>query len=43
MTGSSYVGSGDYDRRYNTNSKDDDGFDVDDSDYDVFIEEVGCY
>uniref|UniRef100_A0A673CBQ9 EGF like, fibronectin type III and laminin G domains n=1 Tax=Sphaeramia orbicularis TaxID=375764 RepID=A0A673CBQ9_9TELE len=39
--GPSDVGSGDY-GRYITDSgiKDDDGFDVDDSDYDVFIEEV---
>lgn len=41
-TGSADVGSGDYGQRYITESKikDDDGFDVDDSDYDVFIEEV---
>ncbi|XP_029998815.1 pikachurin isoform X2 [Sphaeramia orbicularis] len=39
--GPSDVGSGDY-GRYITDSgiKDDDGFDVDDSDYDVFIEEL---
>lgn len=44
LTGSSDVGSGDY-GRYITDSgiKDDDGFDVDDSDYDIFIEEVGFY
>lgn len=36
------MGSGDV-GRYNTDSryKDEDGFDIDDSDYDVFIEEVG--
>ncbi|XP_029998816.1 pikachurin isoform X3 [Sphaeramia orbicularis] len=41
ITGPSDVGSGDY-GRYITDSgiKDDDGFDVDDSDYDVFIEEL---
>ncbi|XP_041957209.1 pikachurin isoform X2 [Alosa sapidissima] len=40
--GSADVGSGDYGQRYITESKikDDDGFDVDDSDYDVFIEEL---
>ncbi|XP_062399872.1 pikachurin [Sardina pilchardus] len=40
--GSADVGSGDYGQRYITDSKikDDDGFDVDDSDYDVFIEEL---
>lgn len=40
-TGASEVGSGDY-GRYITDSriKDEDGFDVDDSDYDIFIEEV---
>uniref|UniRef100_A0A8C2W8S6 EGF like, fibronectin type III and laminin G domains n=1 Tax=Cyclopterus lumpus TaxID=8103 RepID=A0A8C2W8S6_CYCLU len=39
-----YVSSGDY-GRYFTDSriKDEDGFDIDDSDYDIFIEEVGCY
>ncbi|KAG7223438.1 hypothetical protein INR49_015541 [Caranx melampygus] len=39
--GSSDVGSGDY-GRYITDSgiKDDDGFDIDDSDYDIFIEEL---
>uniref|UniRef100_A0A3Q0R9J7 EGF like, fibronectin type III and laminin G domains n=1 Tax=Amphilophus citrinellus TaxID=61819 RepID=A0A3Q0R9J7_AMPCI len=39
-----YVGSGDY-GRYITDSglKDDDGFDTDDSDYDIFIEEVCFY
>ncbi|CAL8249334.1 unnamed protein product [Merluccius merluccius] len=37
--GSSDVGSGDYEQRYNTGAKDDDSFDVDDSDYDIFIEE----
>uniref|UniRef100_A0A3B4VHG4 EGF like, fibronectin type III and laminin G domains n=1 Tax=Seriola dumerili TaxID=41447 RepID=A0A3B4VHG4_SERDU len=42
--GASEVGSGDY-GRYITDSgiKDDDGFDIDDSDYDIFIEEVGFY
>uniref|UniRef100_A0A4W6GBA9 EGF like, fibronectin type III and laminin G domains n=1 Tax=Lates calcarifer TaxID=8187 RepID=A0A4W6GBA9_LATCA len=42
--GTSEVGSGDY-GRYITDSriKDDDGFDIDDSDYDIFIEEVGFY
>lgn len=41
-TATSDGGSGDY-GGYITNSriKDDDGFDVDDSDYDIFIEEVG--
>ncbi|KAM8760514.1 pikachurin-like [Acanthopagrus schlegelii] len=41
LTGASEVGSGDY-GRYITDSriKDEDGFDVDDSDYDIFIEEV---
>ncbi|XP_076027092.1 pikachurin [Genypterus blacodes] len=36
------VGSGDYGQRYITDSriKDDDGFDIDDSDYDIFIEEM---
>ncbi|XP_056449370.1 pikachurin [Gadus chalcogrammus] len=36
------VGSGDYGQRYNTDSKakDDDSYDVDDSDYDIFIEEL---
>lgn len=40
-TGASEVSSGDY-GRYITDSriKDEDGFDVDDSDYDIFIEEV---
>uniref|UniRef100_A0A8C9ZIF5 EGF like, fibronectin type III and laminin G domains n=1 Tax=Sander lucioperca TaxID=283035 RepID=A0A8C9ZIF5_SANLU len=40
----SYVGSGDY-GRYITDSrnKDEDVFDIDDSDYDIFIEEVGYY
>lgn len=44
LTGPSDVGSGDY-GRYVTDSrtKDEDGFDIDDSDYDVFIEEVGCH
>uniref|UniRef100_A0A8C4NQ29 Pikachurin n=1 Tax=Dicentrarchus labrax TaxID=13489 RepID=A0A8C4NQ29_DICLA len=42
--GPSDVGSGDY-GRYITDSKikDEDGFDIDDSDYDIFIEEVGFY
>lgn len=42
MTGASDVGSGDY-GQYITDSKnkDEDDFDIDDSDYDVFIEEVG--
>uniref|UniRef100_A0A7N8WXA9 EGF like, fibronectin type III and laminin G domains n=1 Tax=Mastacembelus armatus TaxID=205130 RepID=A0A7N8WXA9_9TELE len=47
--GGSDVGSGDY-GLYTTDSrnKDDDGFDIDDSDYDIFIEEVSwmlnhCY
>ncbi|XP_034452434.1 pikachurin isoform X2 [Hippoglossus hippoglossus] len=41
LTGASDVGSGDY-GRYITDpgNKDDDGFDVDDSDYDIFIEEL---
>uniref|UniRef100_A0A665UIK9 EGF like, fibronectin type III and laminin G domains n=1 Tax=Echeneis naucrates TaxID=173247 RepID=A0A665UIK9_ECHNA len=41
---SEYVGSGDY-GRYITDSriKDDDSFDIDDSDYDIFIEEVSFY
>lgn len=35
------VGSGDYDIYIsNSESKDEDGFETDDSDYDVFIEEV---
>ncbi|TDH12776.1 hypothetical protein EPR50_G00051200 [Perca flavescens] len=40
-TGASDVGSGDY-GRYITDSrnKDEDGFDIDDSDYDIFIEEL---
>lgn len=44
QTGASDVGSGDY-GRYITDSrlKDEDGFDIDDSDYDIFIEEVGYY
>lgn len=43
-TGPSEVGSGDY-GRYFTDSKfkDEDGFDIDDSDYDIFIEEVGYH
>uniref|UniRef100_A0A672I550 EGF like, fibronectin type III and laminin G domains n=1 Tax=Salarias fasciatus TaxID=181472 RepID=A0A672I550_SALFA len=42
--GASEVGSGDY-GRYVTDPrfKDEDGFDIDDSDYDVFIEEVGSH
>lgn len=40
-TGSVDVGSGDYDIYIpNSDSKDEDGFETDDSDYDVFIEEV---
>lgn len=41
-TATSEAGSGDY-GRYITDSriKDEDGFDIDDSDYDIFIEEVG--
>ncbi|XP_047446886.1 pikachurin isoform X2 [Mugil cephalus] len=41
LSGASDVGSGDY-GRYTTDSrtKDEDGFDIDDSDYDVFIEEL---
>lgn len=44
LTGTSDAGSGDYGQRYITDSRitDDDSFDIDDSDYDVFIEEVGC-
>uniref|UniRef100_A0AAR2JH09 EGF like, fibronectin type III and laminin G domains n=1 Tax=Pygocentrus nattereri TaxID=42514 RepID=A0AAR2JH09_PYGNA len=39
--GAADVGSGDYDLYLmNSKTKDEDGFDVDDSDYDVFIEEV---
>uniref|UniRef100_A0A673K8L4 Pikachurin-like n=1 Tax=Sinocyclocheilus rhinocerous TaxID=307959 RepID=A0A673K8L4_9TELE len=39
--GSSDIGSGDYDLYIsNSDSKDEDGFEIDDSDYDVFIEEV---
>lgn len=40
-TGASEVSSGDY-GRYITDfgGKDEDGFDIDDSDYDIFIEEV---
>ncbi|KAM3868180.1 pikachurin isoform 2-T2 [Diretmus argenteus] len=40
--GTSEVGSGDYGQHYITDSRitDDDGFDIDDSDYDVFIEEL---
>lgn len=35
------MGSGDYGRYFtDTQIKDDDGFDMDDSDYDIFIEEV---
>lgn len=43
-TATSDAGSGDY-GQYITDwrIKDDDGFDVDDSDYDIFIEEVGFY
>uniref|UniRef100_A0A671KDU2 Pikachurin-like n=1 Tax=Sinocyclocheilus anshuiensis TaxID=1608454 RepID=A0A671KDU2_9TELE len=38
---SSDIGSGDYDLYIsNSDSKDEDGFEIDDSDYDVFIEEV---
>lgn len=41
VTGASDVGSGDY-GSYITDPgvKDEDGFDIDDSDYDIFIEEV---
>uniref|UniRef100_A0AAY4CFV7 Pikachurin n=1 Tax=Denticeps clupeoides TaxID=299321 RepID=A0AAY4CFV7_9TELE len=38
--GSAEAGSGDYDQYYLTDVRDEDGFDVDDSDYDVFVEEV---
>lgn len=38
--GASDVGSGDS-VRSGSKSKDDDGFDIDDSDYDIYIEEVG--
>ncbi|XP_061674359.1 pikachurin isoform X2 [Syngnathoides biaculeatus] len=39
--GASDVGSGDYSHYFtNTQIKDDDGFDMDDSDYDIFIEEL---
>ncbi|XP_029916690.1 pikachurin [Myripristis murdjan] len=40
--GTSDAGSGDYGQRYITDSRitDDDSFDIDDSDYDVFIEEL---
>ncbi|XP_056141374.1 pikachurin isoform X2 [Lampris incognitus] len=40
--GTSDVGSGDYGHRYVTDSriKDEDGFSIDDSDYDIFIEEL---
>lgn len=43
VTGASDVGSGDY-GSYITDPrvKDEDGFDIDDSDYDIFIEEV-CF
>uniref|UniRef100_A0A674CHF7 EGF like, fibronectin type III and laminin G domains n=1 Tax=Salmo trutta TaxID=8032 RepID=A0A674CHF7_SALTR len=41
--GTAEVGSSGYGQRYITDGKikDEDGFDIDDSDYDVFIEEVG--
>lgn len=40
-TGVSDIGSGDYNVYIsNSDSKDEDGFEIDDSDYDVFIEEV---
>lgn len=40
-TGSSDTGSGDYNVYIsNSDSKDEDGFEIDDSDYDIFIEEV---
>lgn len=40
-TGSSDIGSGDYNVYIsNSDSKDEDGFEIDDSDYDIFIEEV---
>lgn len=44
VTGASDVGSGDY-GSYITDPrvKDEDGFDIDDSDYDIFIEEVCLY
>ncbi|XP_016362502.1 pikachurin-like [Sinocyclocheilus anshuiensis] len=39
--GSADIGSGDYDVYIsNSDSKDEDGFEIDDSDYDVFIEEI---
>uniref|UniRef100_A0AAY4CFV0 EGF like, fibronectin type III and laminin G domains n=1 Tax=Denticeps clupeoides TaxID=299321 RepID=A0AAY4CFV0_9TELE len=37
------AGSGDYDQYYLTDVRDEDGFDVDDSDYDVFVEEVRSF
>uniref|UniRef100_A0A3Q4BDR2 Uncharacterized protein n=1 Tax=Mola mola TaxID=94237 RepID=A0A3Q4BDR2_MOLML len=37
------VGSGDYGRYTDSRIKDEDGFDIDDSDYDIFIEEVCFY
>lgn len=40
-TATSDGGSGDYGGYITDSIKDDDGFDVDDSDYDIFIEEVG--
>ncbi|XP_056141364.1 pikachurin isoform X1 [Lampris incognitus] len=42
LKGTSDVGSGDYGHRYVTDSriKDEDGFSIDDSDYDIFIEEL---
>ncbi|XP_071774093.2 pikachurin isoform X1 [Centroberyx gerrardi] len=41
LTGTSDVGSGDYGQRYtDSRIKDEDSFDVDDSDYDIFIEEL---
>ncbi|XP_043096097.1 pikachurin [Puntigrus tetrazona] len=42
--GSSDIGSGDYDVFVsNSDSKDEDGFEIDDSDYDVFIEEIKSF
>ncbi|KAI2665010.1 Pikachurin [Labeo rohita] len=42
--GSSDVGSGDYDIYIsNSDNKDEDGFEIDDSDYDVFIEEIKSF
>ncbi|XP_028852049.1 pikachurin isoform X2 [Denticeps clupeoides] len=41
--GSAEAGSGDYDQYYLTDVRDEDGFDVDDSDYDVFVEELKTF